>query len=179
MRLRVAVLALGTFAIGTDGFVIAGILPGIARDVHTTAAAAGLLVTAFALAYAIAAPVLTAAAARFGRRNVLVAGMAVLAAANLAAAAAPGYHALMAARVAAALGAALYSPIAMATAVQLSPPAERGRALSLVLAGMTVSLVAGVPAGSLLGSLASWRWTFILVAALAALCGLGVRILLP
>ncbi|MGH3302049.1 MAG: MFS transporter [Streptosporangiaceae bacterium] len=179
MRLRVAVLALGTFAIGTDGFVVAGILPGIARDLHTTVATAGLLVTAFAIAYAIAAPLLTAAAARLERRNALVAGMAVLAAANLAAAAAPGYHALMAARVAAALGAALYSPIAMATAVRLSPPAERGRALSLVLAGMTVSLVAGVPAGSLLGSLLGWRWTFILVAALAALCGLGVRVLLP
>lgn len=179
MRLRVAVLALGTFAIGTDGFVIAGVLPGIARDMRTTVAAAGLLVTAFALAYAIAAPLLTAAVARIERRSVMVAGLAVLAAANLAAAAAPSYPALMAARVAAALGAALYSPMAMATAVQLSPPAERGRALSLVLGGMTVSLIVGVPLGSLLGSIGSWRWTFILVAALAALSGLGVRLLLP
>lgn len=179
MRLRVAVLALGTFAIGTDGFVIAGVLPGIARDMHATVAAAGLLVTGFALAYAIAAPLLTTAAARIERRRVLVTGMAVLAAANLAAAAAPGYDALLAARVAAALGAALYSPVAMAAAVQLSPSAGRGRALSLVLAGMTVSLVVGVPLGSLLGSAGSWRLTFIFVAALAALSGLGVRILLP
>lgn len=179
MRLRMAVLALGTFAIGTDGFVIAGVLPGIARDMHATVAAAGLLVTGFALTYAIAAPLLTAAAAGVERRRVLATGMAVLAAANLAAAAAPGYDALMAARVAAALGAALYSPVAMAAAVQLSPPAGRGRALSAVLAGMTVALVAGVPLGSLLGSAGSWRLTFIFVAALAALSGLGVRVLLP
>ena len=126
MRLRLAVLALGTFAIGTDGFVIAGVLPGIARDMHATVAAAGLLITGFALTYAIAAPLLTAAVAGVERRRVLMTGMAVLAAANLAAAAAPGYDALMAARITAALGAALYSPVAMAAAVQLSPPAERG-----------------------------------------------------
>jgi MFS family permease len=113
MRLRIAVLALGTFAIGTDGFVIAGILPGVASDTQATVAAIGLLVTAFAIAYAIAAPLLATAVARIERRRVLVTGMAILAAANLAAAIAPGYPALMAARVAAALGAALYSPIAM------------------------------------------------------------------
>ncbi|MGE5288987.1 MAG: MFS transporter [Micromonosporaceae bacterium] len=179
MRLRIAVLALGTFAIGTDGFVIAGILPGIAGDMHATLAAVGLLVTAFAIGYALAAPLLAAAVARIERRRVLVTGMAILSAANLAAAAAPGYPSLMAARVAAALGAALYSPIAMAAAVQLSRAQERGRALSLVLAGMTVSLVIGVPFGSLLGSVGSWRLTFIFVAALATMSGLGVRVLLP
>ena len=91
MRLRIAVLALGTFAIGTDGFVIAGILPGIASDTHATVAAVGLLVTAFAIAYAIAAPLLATAVTRIERRRVLVTGMAILAAANLAAAIAPGY----------------------------------------------------------------------------------------
>ena len=55
-RPRIGVLALGTFAIGTDGFVIAGVLPGIARDTGATLADAGLLVTAFALVYAVAAP---------------------------------------------------------------------------------------------------------------------------
>jgi MFS transporter, DHA1 family, inner membrane transport protein len=176
---RLAVLALGTFAIGTDGFVIAGVLPGIAHDTHATLGAAGFLVTAFALVYAIAAPLLTAALARLDRRAILVAGMLVLAVSNAAAGLAPGYGWLMAARVAAAAGAAMYSPIALATAVRLSPPSQRGRAVSLVLAGMTVSLVLGVPLGSLLGYLGSWRWTFGLVAALAAVSGLGVAVLLP
>jgi len=176
---RLAVLALGTFAIGTDGFVIAGVLPGIARDTHATLGAAGLLVNAFALVYAIAAPLLTAASARVERRTILIAGMLVLAASNAAAGLAPGYGWLMGARVAAAIGAAMYSPIALATAVQLSPASRRGRAVSLVLAGMTVSLVLGVPLGSLLGALGSWRWTFGLVAGLAAASGLGVAVLLP
>ncbi len=176
---RLGILALGTFAIGTDGFVIAGVLPGIARGTDATLAAAGLLVTAFALAYAVGAPLLTAAAARAERRAVLVAGMVLLAAANAAGAIAHGYGWLMAARVGAALGAALYSPIALATAVQLSKPAARGRAISIVLAGMTVSLITGVPLGALLGTLGNWRWTLWFVAVIAAASAVGVAVLLP
>lgn len=178
-RPRVALLALGTFAIGTDGFVIAGVLPGIAHDTSVSLAKAGLLVTAFALVYSLSAPLLTAAFARLDRRTVLVAGMLVLALANAAAAAAHGYAALMAARVLAALGAATYSPVAMATSVQLSAPTSRARAIAVVLGGMTISLVVGVPLGTFLGALGSWRWTFALVASIAALCAAGVRLLLP
>lgn len=176
---QLGVLALGTFAIGTDGFVIAGVLPGIARDMHVTLAAAGLLVTAFALAYAVGAPLLTAAAARAERRGVLVAGMVVLAVANAAGAVGHGYGWIMAARVGAAIGAALYSPIALATAVQLSKPAARGRAISVVLGGMTASLVTGVPVGAFLGALGSWRWTLWFVAVIAAASAAGIAVLLP
>ncbi|MGH8995510.1 MAG: MFS transporter [Acidimicrobiales bacterium] len=172
-------MALGTFAIGTDGFVIAGVLPSIAHDVHVTTEAAGLLVTMFAVVYGLAAPVLTAASARTDRRNVLVVGMAVLSAANAVGAIAPSYAWLVTARVAAALGAAMYSPIALAAAVQVSPTAERGRAVSRVLAGMTMSLVLGVPLGVLLGSLGGWRWTFGFVAVVSAVAGLAVVVLLP
>lgn len=178
-RRRVVVLALGTFAIGTDGFVVAGVLPGIAHDTGTSLAGVGLLVTAFALVYAVAAPLLTAAFARVERRRVLVSAMTVLAAANAAAAVAPGYDAIMAARVIAALGAAAYSPVAMATGVQLSAPHARARAIALVLGGMTVSLVLGVPLGTLLGALGSWRWTFAFVAVVAAVCAAGIAMLLP
>ena len=176
---RVAVLALGTFAIGTDGFVIAGVLPGIAHDTAASLADAGLLVTAFAIVYALAAPLLTAAVARVDRRTVLVAGMVVLAVANAGAAVAHGYAALMVARVIAALGAAAYSPVAMAAGVQLSQPRARARAIAVVLGGMTVSLVVGVPLGTLLGALGSWRWTFAFVAVVAAVSAAGVAILLP
>lgn len=178
-RPRIGVLALGTFAIGADGFVIAGVLPAIAHDTGATLADAGLLVTAFALAYAIAAPLLTAAVAPIDRRTVLVAGMTVLAAANAAAALAHGYGPVMAARLVAALGAATYSPVALAAGVQLSAPRARGRAIALVLGGMTVSLVIGVPLGALLGALGSWRWTFAFVAVVAAACAIGIAALLP
>jgi MFS transporter, DHA1 family, inner membrane transport protein len=176
---QIGALAFGTFAIGTDGFVIAGVLPGIGRDLHATLAKTGLLVTAFALAYAIGAPLLTTAAAGKDRRQLLTVAMIGLAVANLAAAVAPTYELLLGARVAAALAGALYSPIALATAVHLSPEERRGRSVSTVLAGLTVSLVIGVPLGSLLGSLGSWRWTFVFVAVLAAASTAGLRMLLP
>lgn len=176
---RLGVLALGTFAIGTDGFVVAGVLPDIAHDTGTTLARAGLLVTAFALVYAVAAPLLTAAVARRDRRTVLVVGMSVLAVANAGAAVAHGYPALMAARVVAALGAAAYSPVALAAGVQLSAPQARARAIALVLGGMTLSLVLGVPLGALIGALGTWRWTFGFVAVIATACALGVAVLLP
>jgi MFS transporter, DHA1 family, inner membrane transport protein len=105
--------------------------------------------------------------------------MVGLALANLAAAAAPRYGWLLAARVAAALAAALYSPVAMAAAVQISPAEERGRALSAVLGGMTAALVVGVPLGSALAALGSWRWTFAFVGVLAGLAAVGIGVLLP
>ncbi|MGH9104596.1 MAG: MFS transporter, partial [Acidimicrobiales bacterium] len=172
-------LALGTFAIGTDGFVIAGVLPAIARDMHLNLGTAGLLVTVFAVVYAVAAPMLTAASARFDRRCVLVVGMGVLSAANLAAAISTGEAWLIVARVAAAMGAAAYSPIALAAAVQLAPPEQRGRAVSRVLAGMTVSLVLGVPLGALVGALVGWRWTFAVVGTIAAVVAVAIRRSLP
>jgi predicted MFS family arabinose efflux permease len=175
----VAVLATGTFAIGTDGFVVAGILPGIAHGLHATVATTGLVVTAFAVTYAVGAPLLTSATARMERRRLLVVAMTVLAVANLGAAAAPTFGLLMAARVLAAVAGGLYSPVALATAVRLTPDAERGRAVAAVLAGLTVSLVVGVPLGSVLADLGTWRWTFAFVAAVALGVAGGLRLILP
>jgi multidrug resistance protein len=176
---RIAMLAVGTFAIGTDGFVIAGILPEMSQGLQVPLSQAGLLVTVFALVYALAAPVAGAFIGRFERRRVLMLSMLVFAAANLLAANAPSYGILMVARVLAALSAAAYSPVAVAQAVQLSPPERRGRASSAVYAGLTLSLITGVPLGSWLAHLASWRMTFLLVAAIALLAAITLRMLLP
>jgi predicted MFS family arabinose efflux permease len=86
---------------------------------------------------------------------------------------------ILAARIAAAFAGAIYSPIALIAAIQVSPDARRGRAVSVVLAGLTISLVVGVPLGTLLGYLGSWRWTFLFVAALASLTAIGLGLLLP
>ena len=92
-------LALGTFAVGTEGFMIAAILPGIATDLTVSVQAAGQLMAIFALTYALSSPVLTALTGGFDRRRLLILSMAAFAAANLVAAVAPGYWALVAARV--------------------------------------------------------------------------------
>src|SRR5262245_62428142 len=92
-------LTLGAFAIGTEGFMIAGLLPALARDLNVSLVAAGHLVTAFSLAYAIGAPLMAVLTAAVERRRLLAVAMGGFALANLLAALAPGYFGLLAARL--------------------------------------------------------------------------------
>jgi predicted MFS family arabinose efflux permease len=103
-------LALGTFAVGTESFMIAAILPAIASSVRVGAPAAGQLVTAFTLVYALSSPILTALTASHSRRILLLGSLGAFLTANLFAAAATSYWALMGARVLLAIAAGLYVP---------------------------------------------------------------------
>jgi Major Facilitator Superfamily len=152
LRRPLMVLATGTFAIGTDAFVIGGVLPAVARSLGVSTSSAGLLVTAFAVAYALGAPILAVVGARLARRTLLVSALAVFAAANVLAAVAPSYALMLIARVLAALAAAAFVPAASAAASSLAPTEYRGRALATVVAGMTVAQVAGVPFGAFVGA---------------------------
>ncbi|MEV7359157.1 MFS transporter [Kitasatospora sp. NPDC091276] len=175
MPVRLLLLALGTFAMGTDSMVVAGILGPIAADLGVSVPAAGQLVTVFALGYALLAPVLAALTARWPRRRLLLTALAVFSAANALSALAPDYGLLLATRVLAAAGAALYTPTANAVATTLVAPERRGRALATVLGGMTVATALGVPLGTWVGR-GDWRMTMWLVTALgvAALAGLAL-----
>lgn len=162
-------LTLITFAIGTDDFIIAGLLPEIARDHGVSEATAGQLVTVFSVSYAIAAPPLAVATARFPRKRVVLVGLSAFALINLVTAFASTFAAVMVLRVAAALAAASISPAVFALAAQLARPARAGRAIGVVAAGLTVSLFLGVPLGSLLGSAFGWRSSFVAVAVFAGI----------
>ncbi|MEV0699150.1 MFS transporter [Saccharopolyspora sp. NPDC050389] len=177
--LRVAVLALGTFTVGTDAFVVAGVLPEISADLQVGIAEAGQLVTVFSIAYAVLSPVLATLTGNWPRRRVLLAALAVFPVANIATALAPTYGAVLATRVLAAAGAAMFTPIAGATAAALAPADQRARAISLVTLGLTAATALGVPIGTLLGTVATWRGTMWLVAALGVAAGIGVALLLP
>src|SRR6266404_5497106 len=119
-------LALGSFAIGTEGFMIAGLLPALARDLNVGLPAAGHLVTAFSLAYAIGAPVLAVLTAGLERKRLLAVAMGGFALANLLAALAPGYAGLMGARLLLALSAASFMPAAGGYAAGLGGPERQG-----------------------------------------------------
>ncbi|MEU8803757.1 MFS transporter [Spirillospora sp. NPDC048819] len=164
-------LTLAVFVVGTDKDLIVGVLPGIARELDVSVATAGQLATVFAVTYAIGAPVLAALTADMDRRRLLVSAIVVFAVANVASAAAPGYAFLLGSRVAAALGAALYTPAAMATAAAVAPAGTTGRALGVVTAGFSAAAILGVPAGALLASAAGWRTAFVMIAVLAVLAG--------
>ena len=118
-------MALGTFAIGTEGFMIAPLLPRLAGDLSVNIAAAGQLVTVFALTYALSSPILTALTGALNRRRLLVLSMIGFALANVFAFAAQDYWTLMAARVLLAVAAGLYVPNANALAGALVRPERR------------------------------------------------------
>lgn len=177
--MRLLILALGTFAIGTEAFVIAGVLAAIATDLGVSVPAAGQLVTLFAMAYAIAAPVMATLTAGVERRRLLVTALAAFTAANVFAALAPNYVWLALARVLAAVCAAAFTPAAGGVAAATADPAQRGRALATVTGGLSVAIVVGVPAGTWIGSMFGWRMTFVFVAAVAALAVTGIAVTLP
>jgi predicted MFS family arabinose efflux permease len=172
-------LALGTFAVGTEGFMIAAILPAVADSLGVGVPVAGQLVTAFTLVYALSSPFLTALTAARNRRSLLLASLAIFALANVLAAAAPSYSALMGARVLLAISAGLYVPNANALAGTLVHPAQRGRALAIVNGGITVAVALGVPAGAFVGAHLGWRSTFLGVAALSVVAWLVLAVRLP
>jgi predicted MFS family arabinose efflux permease len=169
-------LALGTFAIGTEGFMIAPLLPGMAADLRVSVWVVGQLITVFAFAYAVSSPILTALTGAVDRRKLLIWSMTAFALANMVAWAAQNYWWVMGARVLLALAAGLYVPNANALAGALVAPEWRGRALAIVNAGLTVAIAFGVPLGAIVGDRLGWRATFGGVGFLAGLATAGLSV---
>ncbi|HXZ16224.1 MAG TPA: MFS transporter [Roseiarcus sp.] len=172
-------LILGAFAIGTETFMIVGVLPNIVADLGVSPAAGGALVTAFSLAYALGSPVLAVLTAGLERKRLLAISMGGFALANALAALSPNFASLMAARVGLAVTAGTFMPAAVAFATATFGPLRRGRAVALVYSGMTLAIVLGVPGGTMITAAANWRAAFLAVALLAALVLMGVVALLP
>ena len=173
---RLYLLALGTFAIGTDVFVIAGILPRIAGDLGVSIEAAGQIVTAYALTYALGSPVLAALTARWRRERVTVLALAGFALADALCALAPSYGVLIAARLLAGSCAALYSPTAYTLAASLAPAERRGAGLAAVALGMTSATVIGAPLGTWIGHEFGWHMTFVVGGVLSASAALALKL---
>jgi DHA1 family purine base/nucleoside efflux pump-like MFS transporter len=179
MPARTYLLAAGAFAVGTSAYVVSGVLPAVSAELGVSLTAAGQLATAFALAYAVGAPLLATLAGRWERRTLLLAALAVAAVGNALSAVATTYPLLITGRIVAALGAAAYTPAATLFATALLPPERRGRAVAIVFGGLTLALAIGVPAGSLLGGRIGYRGVFGLVAAVCVLVGVAVLLRLP
>jgi MFS transporter, DHA1 family, inner membrane transport protein len=162
-------LAFVNFAIGIGAFGVIGVLSPIADGLKLTHAEAGLVMSVYAVAYAIGSPLAIAATGRFDRRTVITIGMSLFLAASVLCALAPNAPLLFAARVIGAIGAGMVTPVSAAIAVATSPPERRGAALSFVILGLTLAQVGGIPIGSFLGYTAGWRATFWLVAAASVL----------
>ncbi|MBV8500298.1 MAG: MFS transporter [Paucibacter sp.] len=178
MDKRLLVLALGMFALGTDTFVVAGVLPQIARTFNVDIAMAGQLTTVYAIAYALLAPTIAAIAGNVPRKRLMLAALSVFALSNLATALAPTFTIALVSRVFAGLGAAMYAPTATGTGATIVAPERRGQAIAIIVAGLTAATALGSPIGTVLGGLSDWRWTMYFVSAVGLAAGLGILALL-
>ncbi|MFP5022937.1 MFS transporter [Pseudonocardia phyllosphaerae] len=162
-------LALGTFVVGTDAHSVAGLLPEMAASLHSSVGVVGQSVTVFAIAYAVLSPTLTVLLSRLGQHRVLAIALVLFAAGNLLTAVASTMWVLLAGRVVAAAGAALFTPTAGAIAVGLVGTERRGTALAIITAGASSALVLGAPAGAAVAAVSSWRLTLCVIAGLGLL----------
>lgn len=181
VRVGVAIvaLALGGFAIGTTEFVTMGLLPDIAEGMGVDIPSAGHVISAYALGVVVGAPVIAAMSARLPRRALLVGLMGAFLVGNVLTAVAPAYPTLLGARFLAGLPHGAYFGVASLVAASLVAPRLRGRAVSSVMLGLAVALVAGVPAATWLGQAAGWRAAYWLVVVLAAATVAAVLVVVP
>lgn len=163
---------------GTGVFVLAGILEPLAASLQVSVAAAGQAMTAYALSTALLAPLILVATGRWPRRNALVFGLLTFAAGSFVCAAATGLAQLLAGRVLMGMG-AVTTPISGGIAVALAGPAQRGRALSLVFLGVSLSYVIGTPLGAWLGFRFGWQWPVVLVGGSALVAAVALAKLVP
>lgn len=179
MPLALYALTVGAFGIGVTEFVIMGLLLEVSRELNVTIAAAGLLISGYALGVTIAAPVLTTLTARWPRKQVLAGLMAIFIIGNAACALAPSYGWLMAARVLTALTHGTFFGVGAVVATSLVAQDKRASAIAIMFTGLTVATVLGVPFGTWLGQHYGWRAAFWAVSVVGLVAWAVLVTLLP
>ncbi|MFB8138160.1 Cmx/CmrA family chloramphenicol efflux MFS transporter [Streptomyces parvus] len=164
MPFAVYVLGLAVFAQGTSEFMLSGLLSGIAADLGVSLSAAGLLTSAFAVGMVVGAPLMALFSRTWPRRRALLLFLAVFVAVHAVGALTPGYGVLLATRFVGALANAGFWAVALSAAVAMVPDRLKGRAAAVVVGGVTIACVVGVPAGAVLGERWGWRSAFWAVA---------------
>lgn len=179
MPLAVYILGLSVFALGTSEFMLSGLLPPIADDMDVSIPRAGLLISAFAIGMVIGAPLLAVATLRLPRRTTLIALISVFGLGQVAGALAPTYEVLFVSRVVSAFACAGFWAVGAAVAIAMVPVNARARAMAVMIGGLSIANVLGVPLGAFLGENLGWRSAFWAVGAASAVALVGVSTLIP
>jgi DHA1 family inner membrane transport protein len=179
MPIAVFALSLAAFCIGTTEFIVSGILLGVSTDLAVTVPVAGLLVTGYAAGVAVGGPVLALLMTRIPLKPAILAVMAVFALGQLLCALAPTYELLLAARLISACGHGVFFGVASVAISHMVPEERRGSALSLMVGGITVANILGLPLGTAIGNAYGWRAAFVVIAVMAVLSVLAVLFTMP
>lgn len=178
-RLSVYLIALGAFALGMASYVTAGLIPLIGDAFSVTAATAAQLVTAFTLAYGLGSPVVVALLPGQHQRLGLLVALAVFIVANIASALATSFIVLAIWRAVAGVGAGVYLAMGIAAAAAITPEAQRGKAIAIIMGGMASGTVLGVPISLLLAERLGWASAMWLIAGLGCIAYAGLHAKLP
>ncbi len=168
-RWQLIVLAAGLFVVGTNAYVIAGVLPEIAADLRSGVAAVSYSITWYSIVVAVASPVIASLLPRLSRTALMASGLGIVAIGTVITAAAPTLDVFFLGRIVAAIGGAALVPAATAAAPSFVAVALRGRALATVGAGFTLATAIGSPLGTALASIGGWRLPLGCLAGLAAI----------
>ncbi|MFF0554318.1 Cmx/CmrA family chloramphenicol efflux MFS transporter [Streptomyces sp. NPDC004311] len=179
MPVAVYVLGLSVFALGTSEFMLSGLLPPIAEDMGVSIPQAGLLISAFAIGMVVGAPLLAVATLRLPRRTTLVSLISLFGLGQVAGALAPTYELLFASRVVSALACAGFWAVGAAVAIAMVDKDQRARAMAVMIGGLSIANVLGVPAGAFLGEHLGWRSAFWAVGLASAIALAGILALIP
>jgi DHA1 family inner membrane transport protein len=179
MPIGLIALALGGFGIGLTEFVIAGLLPEVAADFAVSEAAAGWLISGYALSVAVGALALTAAVTRFSRKRVLLALLILFIAGNLISAIAPDYSVMLLGRIVAALCHGAFFGIGAVVAADMVAADKKAGAIAVMFTGLTLANVLGVPFGTFLGQAFGWRSTFWAITVIGVIAFVGILTLVP
>ncbi|MFT9382740.1 MFS transporter [Gluconobacter sp. P5B12] len=173
------ILALGTFSIGTAEFAAMSLVPMISHSLSISEPQAAHMIVSYAVGVSVGAPLFAIFGAKFSRKNLLVAMMALYAIGNAMSASASDYHHLLLFRFVTGLPHGAYFGIAGLVASSLVPPNKQSQAVSRVILGLTVATIAGVPVANLIGLFLGWRWTFLVIAALSLLTLVLIKYFVP
>ncbi len=179
MPLGLIALAIGAFGIGLTEFVIMGLLPDVANDFAVSEAAAGWLISGYALSVVVGALGLTAATVRLPRKPVLVGLLVLFIVGNSLTALAGNYEVAMIGRVIAALCHGAFFGIGSVVASDMVPANKKAGAIAIMFTGLTAANVLGVPFGTLLGQHSGWRSTFWAISGIGVLALIGILVLVP
>ncbi|MEU5437640.1 Cmx/CmrA family chloramphenicol efflux MFS transporter [Streptomyces sp. NPDC020719] len=179
MPLAVYILGLSVFALGTSEFMLTGLLPAIADDMDVSIPQAGLLISAFAIGMVVGAPLLAVATLRLPRRTTLIALITAFGLGQVGGALAPNYALLFVSRVLSALACAGFWAVGAAVAIAMVPVNARARAMAVMIGGLSIANVLGVPLGAVLGDNLGWRAAFWAVGAASAIALVGIVTLIP
>ncbi|MEN0658467.1 MFS transporter [Caldifermentibacillus hisashii] len=177
--LKIYILAIVSFLVGTSEYIISGILDTIADSLEITLAAAGQLTTIFSLVYAIFTPILMGITSSIDRRKLMIFSLGLFVIGNILAFILPGYGLFVVARIVMALGAGMVVVTALTIAAKIAPEGKQGSAIATVVMGFTASLIIGVPLGRIISSLLGWKFIFGGIALLGILAMIIIRASIP